>query len=224
MGWLMWLYLALDVAHRGGLSEPAEPGARYVDYRETKHRMLEYARVAQRINGNRGIPVIGEAILLHRAARAEPESKYLREQTYLSVSSRAGCRSVEYADLRALLAVPGRLRASRRTRSRRVDGGTVAIPPSGWTRCSFPGSMASCGYYAVRHRRSRRAMHCFATSFIHGWGGCGGADPDASDRYFDRLDAYAAAAGDSAFLAELKERRESAWPTSRRERSTASTP
>jgi hypothetical protein len=34
-------------------------------------------------------------------------------------------------------------------------------------------------------------------------------DPNASDRYFDRLDAYAAAAGDSAFRAELKEQRAS---------------
>ncbi len=32
-------------------------------------------------------------------------------------------------------------------------------------------------------------------------------DPEASDRYFDRLDAYAGEAGDSAFLTELKERR-----------------
>ncbi len=81
LAWVMWLYLALDVATAGVFQRQTSLGL-VSSITEDEQRMLEFARVAQRLNGNRGVPVLGEAMLLYRATRAEPESKYLRQQTY----------------------------------------------------------------------------------------------------------------------------------------------
>lgn len=79
VGWIIWLYLVLDVAILGVFQ--AEPTFGLANAtRADPHRMLEFARLAERLNGNRGLPVYGEAVLLYRAAQAEPASKYLPEQ------------------------------------------------------------------------------------------------------------------------------------------------
>ncbi|HVM96430.1 MAG TPA: O-antigen ligase family protein, partial [Candidatus Acidoferrales bacterium] len=79
--WVMWLYLVLDVAIVGVFQgQPSFPFVASI--RGDEARMMQFARLAQRLNGSRGIPALGEGVLLYRAAQAEPGSAYLREQAY----------------------------------------------------------------------------------------------------------------------------------------------
>ena len=120
VGWVMWLYLALDVAIVGVFQNQPTLGLA-TPIRADEHRMLEFARVAQRLNGNRGIPALGEAILLYRAARAEPDSRYLREQTYEQFHRALIRRSLEFVGIRAFCAVSRRVPAGKVGQRRRVD-------------------------------------------------------------------------------------------------------
>lgn len=204
VGWVMWLYLAVDVATAGVFQNRPTLGlVRSIIGNEG--RMLEYARLAQRINGNRGIPVIGEAILLHRAVRSEPDSEYLREQAYLTFH-------------RALAVDPWNvlsyLRFSQFLDEFPPAGGRLPGESTeelllfsiGLDRFFVPGIDRLLQYYAATSQEAKG--YALLRNVVYPWmGRLRRSDPNASDRYFDRLDAYAAAAGDSAFVAELKERR-----------------
>jgi len=206
MGWLMWLYLALDIATAGVFQNQSSLGL-VTSITGNERRMLDYARIAQRINGNRGIPVIGEAVLLHRAARAEPDSDYLREQTHLTFQ-------------RALAADPWNtltyLRFSEFLDEFPPTSGRVAgesteellLSAIGLDPRFVPGIDRLLLHYAATSQESKG--YALLRNVVYPWmARLRRDDPDASDRYFDRLEAYAAAAGDSAFVAELKERRSS---------------
>ena len=65
------LYLALDVLSYGVFSAQLHvPYAKYI--RENPERMLKYARFAQTVNGDRGIPVLAEAKILELAVSRQP--------------------------------------------------------------------------------------------------------------------------------------------------------
>jgi O-antigen ligase len=206
MGWIMWLYLAVDVATAGVFQNATSLGL-VSSITGDERRMLEYSRIAQRINGNRGVPVIGEAILLHRAVRSEPDSDYLREQAYLTFH-------------RALAADPWNalsyLRFSQFLDEFPPAGGRLPGESTeelllfaiGLDPFFVPGIDRLLQYYSATSQESKG--YRLLRKVVYPWmERLRRSDPNASDRYFDRLDAYAAAAGDSAFVAELKERRAS---------------
>lgn len=87
-GWLFGLvlgvvavaYLALDVANLSVFS--GQPGFGLTDrYRATPADQLRFARLSERLNGDRGLPVLGQALLLQAQLREKPDSEYLQEQT-----------------------------------------------------------------------------------------------------------------------------------------------
>ncbi len=204
MGWLMWLYLALDVATAGVFqNQPSLGLVRSITANEA--RMLEYARVAQRLNGNRGIPVIAEAVLLHRAARAEPESKYLREQAYLTFHRALAVdpwNTLTYVRFSEFLDdfVPAGGRAPNESTEELLYS-AIGLNPM-----FVPGIDGLLRLYSQTSQESK--SYALLRNVVYPWmGRLRREDPDASDRYLDRLDAYAGEAGDSAFLSELKERR-----------------
>jgi hypothetical protein len=206
MGWVMWLYLALDVATAGIFQNQSSLGLT-TSITGNERRMLEYARIAQRINGNRGIPVIGEAVLLNRAARSEPDSNYLLKQTYLTFhralatdpwNTLTYLRFSEFLD--ELSPASGRV-AGESTEE-------LLLSAIGLDPLFVPGIDQLLQHYAATSQESKG--YALLRNVVYPWmDRLRRDDPNASDRYFDRLDAYAAAAGDSAFIAELKERRSS---------------
>jgi hypothetical protein len=79
-GWLCWAFLALDTLSKGVLSE--QPGVPFAaGLKADQDSMLGYARMAQRLNANRGMPVLAEAVLLEQKLRATPASEELRAAT-----------------------------------------------------------------------------------------------------------------------------------------------
>ena len=148
--------------------------------------------------------MIAEAVLLHRAARSEPESKYLREQTYLAFHRALTVdpwNSLTYVRFSEFLdefspAERARGESTEELLYSAIGTDPLSVPAiDGLLRLYIGTSQASKAYALLRNvvypwmERLRRV------------------DPHASDRYFDHLSVYAEAAGDSAFLAELKERR-----------------
>ncbi len=90
-GWLFGLvlgivavgYLALDVANLNVFS--GQPGFGLTEqYRKTPADQLRFARLSERLNGDRGLPVLGQALLLQAQLSKEPGSNYLQEQTLSS--------------------------------------------------------------------------------------------------------------------------------------------
>lgn len=90
-GWLFGLalglvavgYLALDVANLNVFS--GQPGFGVTEhYRNTPAGQLRFARLSERLNGDRGLPVLGQALLLQAKLSEEPDSEYLQEQTLAS--------------------------------------------------------------------------------------------------------------------------------------------
>jgi len=69
-------YLTLDALTLGVFSNQLHmPGAAYI--KDDPDRMLRYARTAQRLNGRRGVPVLGEALLLDNALSRNPSQALL---------------------------------------------------------------------------------------------------------------------------------------------------
>jgi hypothetical protein len=206
MGWVMWLYLALDVATAGVFQNQPSLGL-VSSITAHEDRMLEYARIAQRINGNRGLPVIGEAVLLHRAVRSEPDSHYLREKTYLTFQRALAVdpwNTLTYLRFSEFLdEFPP---ASGRGPNESTED--LLLSAIGLDPLFVPGIDGLLQHYTATSEESKG--YALLRNVVYPWmARLRRDDPNASDRYFDRLAAYAAAAGDTAFLAELKERRSS---------------
>jgi hypothetical protein len=202
--WVVWLYLVLDVATVGVFQlQPSFGVGEFI--RADERRMLQFARVAQRLNGNRGIPVLGEAILLYRAARAEPESAYLKEQAYRQFHL---AMVVDPANTSIYVRLAGFLDEFP------PDGGR---PPGETdeelflTALSFdplcvPALDQLLRLYAATGRDAKAYM--LLRDRVYVWmPTLRRNNPEASDRYFDLLERYASAENDLHYLAELKERR-----------------
>jgi hypothetical protein len=167
--------------------------------------MLEFARFAQRMNGDRGIPALGEAILLYRAARGEPDSRYLREQTYAQLH-----RAIEvdpwntqaYVRLAQFLnefPPPG-------GRAPGESDEELLLSAIGLDPLFVPALDQLIQYYADTHQEPR--IYALLRNVVYPWmPTLRRNDPGASDRYFDLLETFASAAGDSTFLAEVKRSR-----------------
>ena len=204
VGWVMWLYLALDVATAGVFQGQPSLGL-VAPIRGNEQRMLEYARVAQRLNGNRGIPVLGEAILQYRAARAEPDSHYLREQCYRAFhralvvdpwNTLTYLRFAQFLD--EFPPVGGRAPGES---SEQLLLSAVGLDP-----LFVPGIDYLLQHYAAKSQEAKG--YALLRNVVYPWiARLRRNDPKASDRYFDRLEADATAIGDSAFVAQLKQRR-----------------
>jgi len=79
-GWLAWGYLALDLFTIGVFQgQPGVPFSAAV--RSDPAAQLRYARAAQTLNEDRGIPVLAEAALLAQSALRPNAPGYLRERT-----------------------------------------------------------------------------------------------------------------------------------------------
>ena len=79
-GWLCWGFLGLDTLSQGVFNKQAGvPFAGKLN--SDPQSMLNYARVAQRLNPNRGMPVLAEAVLLEQQLIGAPASEELREAT-----------------------------------------------------------------------------------------------------------------------------------------------
>lgn len=76
-GWLAWAYLALDTFTLGVLQGQSVPFAHSI--RQDEDARLRYARLAQRLNGDRGLPVLAEALVLHRRLPRAPEERELEK-------------------------------------------------------------------------------------------------------------------------------------------------
>lgn len=216
-GCVMWLYLALDVATLGVFQGQSSLGL-VTPIRSDEHRMLEYARVAQRLNGNRGIPALGEAILLYRAARTEPDSRYLPEQTYLTFHRALAADPwntltyLRFAQFLDEFAPKGQRPPGESTEQ-------LLLSAIGLDPLFVQGIDQLLQHYAATSQESKG--YALLRSVVYPWiARLRVVDPSASDRYFDRMEADATAMGDVAFLAELKERRASVADLGpRRERS-----
>jgi O-antigen ligase len=204
MGWVMWLYLALDVATVGVFQGQSSLGlGAFV--RADEHRMLEYARVAQRINGNRGIPALGEAILLFRAARAEPNSSYLPERAYQQFHRALAVdpwNTLIYLRLAQFLEEfpPSAGRAPGESTEELLLS-AISLDP-----LYVPAIDQVLQHYAATSHESK--SYALLRNVVYPWmARLRRDDPKASDRYFDLLQGYAAAAQDETFIAELAQRR-----------------
>ena len=83
-GWLFGLvlaaYLALDVTIYSVLSgQPGLPGTAH--FRADSAAQLRFARLAETLNDDRGLPVLAQALALDAQQRAQPDSAYLKEAT-----------------------------------------------------------------------------------------------------------------------------------------------
>jgi O-antigen ligase len=201
VGWLMWAYLALDVVTAGVFQGQPSLGLTS-SIGSDPQRMLAFARVAQTLNGNRGIPALAEGMLLHRLAEAEPNSRYLPEaanrafQRALAVDPWNTMAYVRYAQF--LRRFPG---ANPGQSSDELLLSAVAFDPTfspaidelveGYERAGTPskayGLLRNVVYPWMRTLRRN--------------------DPQACERYLVALQAYARATHDAVFLAELDARR-----------------
>jgi O-antigen ligase len=78
--WIAWVYLALDVEIYGAFQgSRGVPGATWI--RQNEERQLEFARFAQRMNADRGLPHLAEAMILRQRLERDPNSEYLLHQT-----------------------------------------------------------------------------------------------------------------------------------------------
>jgi O-antigen ligase len=83
LGFVAVAYLALDVANLNVFS--GQPGLGVTErYRATPADQLRFARLSEQLNGDRGLPVLGQALLLQAQLKSKPDSEYLREQTLAS--------------------------------------------------------------------------------------------------------------------------------------------
>jgi hypothetical protein len=203
VGWVMWLYLLLDVmiidVFQGQAGLPFAASIRGDD-----RRMLEFARVAQRLNGNRGIPALAEAMLLNKSLRAEPYSRYLREQTYehfhvaLSVDPWNPMIYVQFAEFLDGFVPPGQ-RAPGES-SEELLAASIGLDP-----VYLPGIDGLLALYAARGDDGKR--YALLRKLVYPWmPTVRRRDPAASDRYFELLKQYASSAGDTAFLDEVEQR------------------
>jgi O-antigen ligase len=81
--WVAFAHLALDLVTAGVFQ--GQPGAPFAaTIRQDPERQLRYARLAQTLNARRGIPVLGEAMILARRLDDAPASKVARERTLLT--------------------------------------------------------------------------------------------------------------------------------------------
>ncbi len=77
-GWLCWSYLGLDTLTQGVLNKQA--GVPFAgNLNSDPDSMLNFARVAQALNPNRGMPVLAEAVLLEQLLIGMPASQDLRD-------------------------------------------------------------------------------------------------------------------------------------------------
>ncbi len=82
-GWSSWLYLGLDTVTGGVFG--GQPTIGYLrDLGRDEARMLDYARLARKLNPERGTPVLAEALVLTAALRRDPGSDYLKEQVLIA--------------------------------------------------------------------------------------------------------------------------------------------
>ncbi len=79
-GWVVWLYLVLDLA-----TVAIFQGQKGIPFSESVRSdpamQLKYARIAQKLNGERGIPVLGEAMILARDVGDGTATEPLRPET-----------------------------------------------------------------------------------------------------------------------------------------------
>jgi len=200
-GWVMWLYLLLDVATAGVFQNQTSFGiASYV--RADQGRMFEYARFAQMLNGNRGIPVLGEAILLYRAAQAEPDSAFLKQEAYEKFHQ-------------AILVDPANTLAYVRLSQFLDDFPMQGERPKGesdeellTTALSFDPLCVPCidqllVHYAAIGRDDER--YALLREKTYPWMTVlRKKDPEATDRYIEILKAHAQQTGDAGFAEELE--------------------
>ena len=192
----MWLYLVLDVAIVGVFQD--QPAAGLVtSIRGDEKRMLEFSRVAQRINGDRGIPALGEAMLLYRAARVEPDSRYLKDHTYeqfhraMAVDPWNPLIYVRFAQFLDEFVPP----SERRPGESDED---LLLSALGLDPLFQPAIDQLLQYYASTSRDSQR--YALLRGLVYPWmQTLRSNDPAASDRYFDLLEGYARSAGDARF-------------------------
>ena len=200
--WVMWLYLVLDVAIVGVFQgQPSFPPVAAI--RGDEARMLDFARLVQRLNGSRGIPALGEGVLLFRAAQAEPQSVYLREHAYRQLrralevdpwNSLAYVRLAQFTD------------EFHPTDPAAPSSEELLLTALGLDPMDVTVIDELLRYYAERGDESKR--YALLRNVVYPWmPRLRRNDVAASDRYFDLLTAYATATGDDAFAAEVEARR-----------------
>ena len=79
-GWVCFAYLLLDTFSAGVYQRQAGIPFASLVY-EDLDRLLAYSRVAQQLNGNRGIPVFAEAIMYEQRLAGTPNSDFLLART-----------------------------------------------------------------------------------------------------------------------------------------------
>jgi hypothetical protein len=204
VAWVMWLYLVLDVAVVGVFQD--QPAAGFVtSIRGDEKQMLRFSRIAQRLNGNRGIPALGEAVLLYRAARVKPESRYLKDRTYEQFH-----RAMEVDPWNPLIYVrlsqfldefvpPGERRPGESDED-------LLLSALGLDPLFLPAIDQLLQHYASMSRDTQR--YALLRGLVYPWmDALRRSDPEACERYFDLLEGYARSAKDDAFLAEVVQRR-----------------
>ena len=203
-GWIMWLYLLLDVATAGVFQNQTSFGiASYV--RADQGRMFEYARFAQMLNGNRGIPVLGEAILLYRAAQAEPDSIFLKQEAYekfhqaISVdpaNTLAYVRLSQFLDDFPLQGERPKGESDEELLTQALSFDPLCVPCIDQLLLHYAAIGRDDQRYALLRERTYPWMTVLRKK-----------DPEATDRYFDILKGYAQQSGDTRFIEELERMR-----------------
>jgi hypothetical protein len=204
VGWVMWLYLLLDVTIVGVFqNQPSLPFTASI--RGDEANMLRFARVAQRLNGDRGIPALAEAVLLYKATRGEPESAYLREQTYAAFQRALVVdpwNSLIYLRLAQFLdefPPPGGRRSGESNEE-------LLFAAIGLDPLFLAGIDQLLMLFAAQGDDTRR--YALLRNLVYPWmPTIRRRAPDASEKYFDLLEGYAASAADTAFVNELRQKR-----------------
>ena len=200
-GWLCVGYLGLDAAIYGVFQ--GQKGLPFVaGIRQDPEKALEFARLTQKLSPNRGVPVLGEAMLTAHFASLEPDSQFLKERTL------AKFRQAEWVDpwnpqiylvfsefLSTTDTTSLKLRDSENREDlllRAISLDPIFVPAIDALLNLFE----SQKNYQKRYALLRRVVYPWMLLLKR-------RDPTAVDRYMDELEYYARATGDEEFQQAL---------------------
>lgn len=200
-GWICFGYLVLDTYTLSVFNgQPGMPFA--ADVREDPEKLLAYARLAESINGNRGTPVLAQAVLYQRRLEASPDSEYYRELT-LSTFRRA--LQTDPWNPNALIAMYAFV-TSRDDLQSQLE--PEELPENLLVRSVILDPVFTTGYDRIiaHYERANEPMRAYAilkTQLVPWLEWLAMVDDQSALRYLDYLNRQARASGDAAFMPKL---------------------
>ncbi len=205
LGWIAWLFFALDNVSYGVFYAEPVPGTAWV--RADGARALKYARIAASLNDDRALPVLGAASIVHQLALREPDSKYLRSRAladFREALARDPWNPVTYLNM------AGHVASFPELTSELGDGeseeelllSALAIDPD-----NAPAVDALKAHY-LRVGTPEKYAALLEVSVLPRLEAFKRSGDELVERYMAELEAFAAARGDEALLARIAAERD----------------